>query len=342
MTPPLRIVLATDKSGYMAPVIPALTGAGARIVAHIAPPVRWRKGRQGAWRYGPTLARHAPDCRTLPFGGAEDWPQILAALEELRPDLIVSAYFMARIPAAALALARLGGVNLHPARLPWYAGAAPLHHICLDGTEDRFGGLTLHVLTAAFDAGPIIAAATLPHGVWARPDLLHAALGGAGAALCSGPLQDWIDGRLTARDQPAGPFPRASLAGLRATIPTAATAARLFGLMRFFPAGMTLDAADGPLPVGPLLRRVGPPSGSGPRLLWPGRVRFDCADARMEARQLLPGERHLYRVTRRMPSPRPRTAPIAPAAILTADQNAAAIAAMAACSPSRPGATSRT
>lgn len=37
MTSGLRIVLATDKSGYMAPIIPALTTRGAEIVAHIAP-----------------------------------------------------------------------------------------------------------------------------------------------------------------------------------------------------------------------------------------------------------------------------------------------------------------
>lgn len=339
MTSGLRVVLATDTSGYMAPIIPALTGAGAEIVAHIAPPRTWRSTHRGIWRFRPVLARHAPACQTLPFSGAQDWPQILAQLDRLRPDLIVSAYFGARIPQAALALARLGGVNLHPARLPWYAGAAPLQTMLLDGAQDRFGGMTLHVVTREFDAGPIIGAATLPPDAWIGPARLNAALAGAGGALCAGPLQDWIAGRITPRAQIDGDFPRAMLKDKGAVVPSARTVEEVQLLLRFFRKGLPVATPDGPRMAGRLLRRLGPPTQEPPQSLWPRRLRFDCADGRVETRHPLRLENSLYKATGRVPTSRPVGDPIAPARVLDADQNADCIVRMAACNPSAPGPT---
>ncbi len=339
MTSDLRIVLATDKSGYMAPIIPALTRTGAQIVAHIAPPRTWRKTHRGDWRFGPVLARHAPACQTLPFTGAQDWPQIIDQLDRLGPDLIVSAYFGARIPQAVLALARLGGVNLHPARLPWYAGAAPLHTMLLDGTPDRFGGMTLHVVAEAFDAGPIIGAATLSPDAWTGPARLNAALAGAGEALCAGPLQDWIAGRITPREQIDGVFPRAMLKDLGAIVPSEMTVDKVQMLLRFFRKGLPVATPDGPQMAGRLLRRLGPATQEPPQSLWPRRLRFDCADGRVETRHPLSLERSIYKATGRVPTSRPIGDPIAPEQMLDADQNADCIARMAACSPFAPGPT---
>ena len=339
MTSGLRVVLATDTSGCMAPIIPALTQTGAEIVAHIAAPKTWRRIDGGIWRFRPALARYAPACQTLPFTGARDWPQIIARLNRLKPDLIVTAYFGTRIPLSVLALARLGGVNLHPARLPWYAGAAPLKNMLIDGVEDLFGGMTLHVMTEGFDAGPIIGAATLPPDAWTGPDSLNAALAGAGQALCAGPLQDWIAGRITPRDQIAGSFPRATLKDLGAVEPSAMTMDRVRFLLRYFRKGLPVQTPTGPLLAGCLMHRLGPPTQEPLQMLWPRRLRFDCADGRIETRHPLRLERSILKATARMPRPRPVGPPIAPAQVFDADQNADCIALMAASSPAAPGPT---
>lgn len=336
---PLRVVLATEKAGYMAPVIPALVGVGATIVAHVAPPRAWRRRHFGNWRYAPVLRRHAPACRILPFADAGDWPGIIAALEPLAPDLIVSAHFPYRLPGPVLAMARLGGVNLHPARLPWYAGARPLHAMLLNGDELRFGGMTLHCMTEVFDAGPIIGAATLDPGVWQAGSTLNSALAGAAAALCAGPLLDWINGQVTPQAQLKGAFPRARIKDLDGLDPATVTADRVAQLLRLFRKGLPIRTPDGVRYAGYMLRQLGPPTGEGPRLVAPRRLQFDCADARLEARK--PGglERRLLTLAGRVPDPRPRGQPIAPASVLSADQNADCIARMAACNPAGPGST---
>jgi methionyl-tRNA formyltransferase len=62
--------------------------------------------------------------------------------------------------------------NLHPALLPSYRGPKPLHAMILHGTEDLYGGMTLHLLSRKIDAGDIIGQKKLPlkdskHSDWA-------------------------------------------------------------------------------------------------------------------------------------------------------------------------------
>ena len=92
-------------------------------------------------------------------------PRTLATLAALRPDLIAVACFPRRLPAALLALAPLGGVNLHPSLLPAGRGPAPRFWAFRRGLAET--GVTAHVMTPALDAGPILAQATfaLPDGM---------------------------------------------------------------------------------------------------------------------------------------------------------------------------------
>lgn len=62
--------------------------------------------------------------------------------------------------------------NLHPALLPSYRGPKPLHAMILHGTEDLYGGMTLHLLSQGIDAGDIVGQKKLPlkdakHSDWA-------------------------------------------------------------------------------------------------------------------------------------------------------------------------------
>ncbi len=81
--------------------------------------------------------------------------QTLATLRALAPDVICVACFARRLPPALLALPRLGCLNVHPALLPDNRGPDPLFWTFQRG--DRETGVTIHLMDAQLDTGPILA-----------------------------------------------------------------------------------------------------------------------------------------------------------------------------------------
>lgn len=98
------------------------------------------------------------------------------ALRAAAPDLIVTFHFDQVLSPETIGLARLGGINVHPALLPRHRGPVPTIHALADG--DRAFGVTLHRLAPTIDAGAILsqAVADLPADVTATSaaTLLHA------------------------------------------------------------------------------------------------------------------------------------------------------------------------
>ena len=94
-----------------------------------------------------------------------DHPAVLAALGHLEPTIIAVACFPWLLPRALLRLPALGALNVHPSLLPAYRGPAPLFWIFHDGLEQA--GVTVHLMTARADAGPIVAQRPLllPDGI---------------------------------------------------------------------------------------------------------------------------------------------------------------------------------
>jgi methionyl-tRNA formyltransferase len=84
---------------------------------------------------------------------------LLAAAD---PDLVICLGFPWKIPADALAVPRLGAINVHPSRLPRYRGPIPLAHALLNGDTEL--GMTIHRMDPELDTGPILAQATVPIG----------------------------------------------------------------------------------------------------------------------------------------------------------------------------------
>ena len=82
-------------------------------------------------------------------------PAVHDALRNAAPDLIVTYHFDQILAPATIALARLGGLNLHPSLLPRHRGPVPTIHALADG--DRAFGVTLHRLAASIDTGAIVA-----------------------------------------------------------------------------------------------------------------------------------------------------------------------------------------
>jgi methionyl-tRNA formyltransferase len=80
-----------------------------------------------------------------------------AALAALSPDLFVVADYGQILAVETLAIARLGGINLHGSLLPKYRGAAPINWAIYKGDQET--GVTVIHMTPRVDAGPAIAQA---------------------------------------------------------------------------------------------------------------------------------------------------------------------------------------
>ncbi|RKH81663.1 methionyl-tRNA formyltransferase [Corallococcus sp. AB045] len=81
-------------------------------------------------------------------------------LAGLKPDLLLCFFFPWRLPPEALAMPRLGAVNVHPSFLPRYRGPCPLGWALREDAREL--GLTFHRMDASFDTGPVLAQGMFP------------------------------------------------------------------------------------------------------------------------------------------------------------------------------------
>ena len=91
---------------------------------------------------------------------ARDKWRVEPLLRALEPDLMLCWGFPWKLPQAALDVAPLGSVNLHPALLPRHRGPIPLAWALRDG-DGRFG-VTWHRMDAELDTGGILAQTSIP------------------------------------------------------------------------------------------------------------------------------------------------------------------------------------
>ena len=80
--------------------------------------------------------------------------EFLCALEELQPDLMITAAYGCFLPQRFLDISAFGTLNVHPSLLPLYRGAAPLQR-CLEA-GDAVGGVTVAFTVLKMDAGPVL------------------------------------------------------------------------------------------------------------------------------------------------------------------------------------------
>ena len=80
-----------------------------------------------------------------------EWPARLAALAA---DVAVVVAFGQILPAAVLAAARRGSINVHASLLPKYRGAAPIQWALIRGETET--GITTFQMDPGMDTGPIL------------------------------------------------------------------------------------------------------------------------------------------------------------------------------------------
>lgn len=83
-----------------------------------------------------------------------------ATLAAWRPELLMVCDYGQILQPATLAVAPLGGINLHASILPKYRGAAPIHWALLSGDAET--GVTVIHMTPKLDAGPCLVVRTTP------------------------------------------------------------------------------------------------------------------------------------------------------------------------------------
>lgn len=183
------------------PSLDALLGSDHDVVAVLTrPDARTGRGRRVA--PSPVAERaEAAGIETLLKAGRLGDPGVMERLVELAPDCAPVVAYGALVPPQALAVPRLGWVNLHFSLLPAWRGAAPVQHAVAHG--DQVTGASVFALEEGLDTGPVYGVMTEE----VRPrdtsgDLLGR-LATAGAGLLVATLDALERGELTAVPQPA-------------------------------------------------------------------------------------------------------------------------------------------
>ncbi|MSQ05669.1 MAG: methionyl-tRNA formyltransferase [Dehalococcoidia bacterium] len=125
--------------------------------------------------------------------------RVQAELAELRPEVIVVAAYGLFLPPTVLEAPAHGCLNLHPSLLPRHRGPSPVVTAILEG--DAVTGISLMLLDAGMDTGPIIAQQVRPIAPADTAGSLTDALFRQGAELLLETLPEWVAGRITPRAQ---------------------------------------------------------------------------------------------------------------------------------------------
>src|SRR5688500_12150035 len=131
----------------------------------------------------PPPVKHAALRLGIPVLQAETLrdPAAVERLVALRPDVGVVAAYGEILRKNVLAIPPLGYLNIHPSLLPRHRGPTPVSGAILAGDAET--GVTVMLLDAKMDAGPILAQQRVPLPPDARSDALTEQLFMLGSAL---------------------------------------------------------------------------------------------------------------------------------------------------------------
>ncbi len=150
---PLRLVFFGTPE-FAVPTLRTVGAHGHDVAAVVTQPDRPR-GRGQKPSPGPVKAfaeRHG--LRVLQPERMKD-DAFLADLASLAPDLGIVAAYGKILPAALIAIPRLGLINVHASLLPRWRGASPIHRAVMAGDADT--GVSIMRVVQALDAGGVFA-----------------------------------------------------------------------------------------------------------------------------------------------------------------------------------------
>jgi methionyl-tRNA formyltransferase len=141
------------------------------------------------------LGRQIPVIQPQTFKSSE----VVEKLVSLQPELIVVAAFGFILPREVLSLPKFGCLNVHPSLLPRHRGPSPVANAILCG--DELTGVTIMVMDAGLDNGPILAQKNVGISFMDTTGSLSSKLAAVGAALLLETLPEWLGGELRPQAQ---------------------------------------------------------------------------------------------------------------------------------------------
>lgn len=194
---PLRVVFFGTPE-FAVPTLEALLTSPSDVVAVVTQPDRPR-GRGHKTTASPVKAAAlAADRRVLQPDSVKD-EAFLFELSRLAPDLGVVAAYGQILSNAALAIPRLGMINVHASILPAYRGAAPVHRAVINGDTET--GVTIMRVVRALDAGPMLAVARRGIALEETSEEVERDLAEIGAPLLLEAVQGLREGSLVEQPQ---------------------------------------------------------------------------------------------------------------------------------------------
>jgi methionyl-tRNA formyltransferase len=194
----VRIAYAGTPEFAVPPLI-ALLGSHHAVVGVLTQPDRPKgRGRHVA----PSPVKLAAQAHQIPVSQPPSLRDCVARAQvlEWRPDVLVVVAYGLILPQAALELPPLGCLNIHASLLPRWRGAAPIQRAVLAG--DRETGVTLMLMDAGLDTGPILLQEAVPIRATDTAGSLHERLSELGASTLLKALDALESGSLTPRPQP--------------------------------------------------------------------------------------------------------------------------------------------
>ena len=141
------------------------------------------------------LGRQIPVIQPQTFESSK----VVDKLASFQPELIIVTAFGFVLPPEVLSLPKFACLNVHPSLLPRHRGPSPVSSAILCG--DEVTGVTIMLMDAGLDTGPILAQEEVEIPCTDTTGSLGAKLADVGARLLLQTLPRWLGGDLEPRAQ---------------------------------------------------------------------------------------------------------------------------------------------
>ncbi len=190
------VLFATPRFGAIA--LEKLVAQGLVPVALVTNPDR-PVGRKQVVTPPPAKQKARELQLNIPIFQPEKLADIYDELRALNADCFIVAAYGKILRQELLDIPKRGVLGIHGSVLPKYRGASPMQQALIDGLSVT--GVSLFVVDTDIDHGPVIADATYEISPEETYISLEEKLATLGADLTATSIQNWIEGKIEAREQ---------------------------------------------------------------------------------------------------------------------------------------------